>query len=342
MTLGLTASLVLFSLLTCCLYVAIDALVAFFLRADQIYELLLDGYLYGPPARPIGPAERIPFVGELGFLTIRDGISLTDGVTWRPLSRRHRLIGPSAQATIFAALPRPLGFELEVATRKQRAGAGSGPGIAALDSLVAISTDDDGAARELLGSAMLRSTLRVAIRALGEGNLLISRGGVRLDLADGHDEFYAIHRRECHAVNLARAIARRELIRLGEAAPTLQERMADLLIEGLEEKLTGFVELRMEVAGRVTEGAALWEARGWQKNDAEDAPSRWVTPPGLPRRGLFDAAPRGLVRVNVECALGGGGDFRNTWYNYNGYYLTLLVFERTGEIWDAVWERTDY
>lgn len=342
MTSGLTASVLLFLLLTCCLLVSLRAFWAYCLRADRLYETLLDFYRYGAPARPIGPAERIPFVGELAFQQMKDGVSVTEGVTWRPLARIHRLIGPSAQATLFAALPRPLGFEVEVATGKHRSGAGSGLGGTGLDSLVTISTDDERAARELLDSPMLRSTLRHAIRALAQGDLLISRDGVRMDLADGHKELFAIRRGEFLAVKLARAIAKRELIRLGEAAPTLQARMADLLIDGLEARLKGFVELRIAVGGRVKEGAPLWEARGWHRGFAEVDWVRWETPADLPRRGPRETAPRGLVRVHVECNSGGGGDFRNTWYNYNGYYLTLLAFERTGEIWDALWERCDY
>lgn len=64
------------------------------------------------------------------------------------------------------------------------------------------------------------------------------------------------------------------------------------------------------------------------------------TPAGLPRRPQGVRCPAGLCRVTVDCITADRGDYRNMYYAFDGFYLSLLVLEANDVIWDARGEWT--
>jgi len=237
---------------------------------------------------------------------------------------------PKAPVTLVARLPAPLGFTLKLA----RAPFWSDPSL---------STGDEALAKELLASPMLRRRIRLFLQRARAGHAIATDAVVVRNVFGAHrvSGVAAIVRAASEAAALAKAVSRRDAIRRGQARPTEQERLEDLLIARLETTLRGFEDLLLSVGGPVPEGTPLAKALGFADWITPAEVLSVETPAGLPRRPIDARSPAGLVRVEVACDEGGFHDSRNTWYSYNGYHLWLLVFGDSGEIWDARWERTD-
>lgn len=87
----------------------------------------------------------------------------------------------------------------------------------------------------------------------------------------------------------------------------------------------------------IRDGATLAEAHvQWP----ESAIAKLETPSGLPRRPDDDRCPPGLRRVSVDCVTAVRGDYRNMYYAFDGFYLSMLVCYAGDVIWDARGEWT--
>lgn len=248
---------------------------------------------------------------------------------------------PRAPVTAVARLPTPLGCKLRIARPGFVRRASLRLGDRSFDRCAEVSASDEPMARELLASAMLRRSIRLFLERGPRGHAVITDTVVVKNVLDapwtGHP---AITGALLEVAALAKALDRRERIRRLEVTPTDQDRLEDLLIARLEKALPGF-ELRISVGRPLRAGIFPREARGFADWLTDADFLSLETPPGFPRQAKDAVSPDGLVGVAVECDEGGFHDSRNTWYSYHGYYLTMLVFGDSGEIWDARWERTD-